>query len=116
MAWNPFKKAGHGLRNWWENVTRGLSPKQPSQPSEPSAPQRRYQPVRDPLTTDEYPDDELRERAIERITEWRFEQFDSSRVRRNVNNADMLQVRLMLALDREGFRQMASVDPAFWYH
>jgi hypothetical protein len=116
MAWHPFKSIRDGLRSFRDGVAHSFSRKQPKQPPQPPTPQRRYQQVRDSLTTEEYPDDVLRQMAIERISDWRFEQFDSSRVERNVSQADMLDVRLMLAVDREGFRQLASVNPSFWYH
>lgn len=110
MAWHPFKRIGDALRNMFSGV------RPPKQPDEPSEPTKRYSP---PIGDGPRPSDNdiLRDRAYDRIRGWHFEQYDDSRVRRNVyDRMDMLEIYRVHQMDREQFRYWAARDPNFWYH
>lgn len=109
MAWRPFKRIGDALRGMFSGV------RPPKQPSEPSEPQKRYQSIRDPYDP-KYSESFLRDSAVDRIRNWNFEQYDDSRVKRNVQNMDMMDVFRTHQMDREEFRYWAARDPNFWYH
>jgi hypothetical protein len=122
MAWHPFRAIASALRQVWDDVARSQSRRTPNTPIEEPTPPRYQPPRREPTERydrdDEMSDDDIiRERAIERVRGWNFEHFNEPRLRRQLYGNDILNSRVIVGTDKEGFRQLASTNPSvFGYH
>lgn len=111
MALNPLERFGRGLASWWSRI-KAPAPSKRVIP-EPEPPPNPRSPVfGDP--DQDYTDDEVVEHIKDLVGN--FPEFNLKTVRKNVPKMDGMERWMVMRMDLDAFRRMASVNPLFWYH